>query len=406
MNKEFILAVEELEKEKGISKDTLIDAIESALVSAYKKNYSNSQNVRVNINRVTGDIDVFMRKIVVTDEEVMDEYGELTLDEAHEIDPSYKLGDVIENRVTPRDFGRIAAQTAKQVVVQRIREAERGQIFDEFSNRQGEIVTGTVQRVSNETVFINIGKTEGILAVNEQVAGEKYTVNSRLKVYIMDVKKTTKGPQVYLSRSHPGLVKRLFELEVPEIRNGIVEIKSMSREAGSRTKMAVYTADPDVDPVGSCVGPRGMRVQAVVDELFDEKIDIINWSEKPDELVRSALSPAKTEKVFINEAEQSATVVVPDFQLSLAIGKEGQNVRLAAKLCGWKIDIKSHSQYEASPEDDIYKDYQVYEEADGEGSVEFDAEDETVVSLEAEDDGIIEYADDIEDEIVEYDSEN
>lgn len=406
MNKEFILAVEELEKEKGISKDTLIDAIESALVSAYKKNYSNSQNVRVNINRVTGDIDVFMRKIVVTDEEVMDEYGELTLDEAHEIDPSYKLGDVIENRVTPRDFGRIAAQTAKQVVVQRIREAERGQIFDEFSNRQGEIVTGTVQRVSNETVFINIGKTEGILAVNEQVAGEKYTVNSRLKVYIMDVKKTTKGPQVYLSRSHPGLVKRLFELEVPEIRNGIVEIKSMSREAGSRTKMAVYTADPDVDPVGSCVGPRGMRVQAVVDELFDEKIDIINWSEKPDELVRSALSPAKTEKVFINEAEQSATVVVPDFQLSLAIGKEGQNVRLAAKLCGWKIDIKSHSQYEASPEDDIYKDYQVYEEADEEGSIEFDAEDETVVSLEAEDDGIIEYADDIEDEIVEYDSEN
>lgn len=406
MNKEFILAVEELEKEKGISKDTLIDAIESALVSAYKKNYSNSQNVRVNINRVTGDIDVFMRKIVVTDEEVMDEYGELTLDEAHEIDPSYKLGDVIENRVTPRDFGRIAAQTAKQVVVQRIREAERGQIFDEFSSRQGEIVTGTVQRVSNETVFINIGKTEGILAVNEQVAGEKYTVNSRLKVYIMDVKKTTKGPQVYLSRSHPGLVKRLFELEVPEIRDGIVEIKSMSREAGSRTKMAVYTADPDVDPVGSCVGPRGTRVQAVVDELFDEKIDIINWSERPDELVRSALSPAKTEKVFINEAEQSATVVVPDFQLSLAIGKEGQNVRLAAKLCGWKIDIKSHSQYEASPEDDIYKDYQVYEEAGEEDFVEFDAEDDTAVSPEAEDDGIIEYADDIEDEIVEYDSEN
>lgn len=405
MNKEFILAVEELEKEKGISKDTLIDAIESALVSAYKKNYSNSQNVRVNINRTTGDIDVFMRKIVVTDEEVMDEYGELTLDEAHEIDPSYKLGDVIENRVTPRDFGRIAAQTAKQVVVQRIREAERGQIFDEFSNRQGEIVTGTVQRVSNETVFINIGKTEGILAVNEQVQGEKYTVNSRLKVYIMDVKKTTKGPQVYLSRSHPGLVKRLFELEVPEIRDGIVEIKSMSREAGSRTKMAVYTADPDVDPVGSCVGPRGTRVQAVVDELFDEKIDIINWSDRPDELVRSALSPAKTEKVFINEAEQSATVVVPDFQLSLAIGKEGQNVRLAAKLCGWKIDIKSHSQYEASPDDDIYKDHQVYEDA--EEASELDQDDEIIEISEAGDDGIVEYDNDVsEDEIVEYDTED
>ncbi len=346
MNKEFILAVEELEKEKDISKDLLIDAIESALVSAYRKNYGNSQNVRVNIDRVNGDIDVYMRKVVVSDEDVMDEYGELTLDEAHEIDPSYQIGDVIESKVTPKDFGRIAAQTAKQVVVQRIREAERGIIYDDYSNRQSEIVTGVVQRVSNETVFINMGKTEGILAATEQVAGENYSINTRLKVFIMDVKKTTKGPQVYLSRSHPGLVKRLFELEVPEIRDGIVEIKSISREAGSRTKIAVYTNDPDVDPVGSCVGPRGTRVQAVVDELFGEKIDIINWNEKPAELVKSALSPAKAEQVFINEAEQSATVIVPDFQLSLAIGKEGQNVRLAAKLCGWKIDIKSHSQFE------------------------------------------------------------
>ncbi|MDY5906493.1 MAG: transcription termination factor NusA [Anaerovoracaceae bacterium] len=383
MNKEFILAVEELEKEKGISKDALIDAIESALVSAYKKNYSNSQNVRVNINKVTGDIDVFMRKIVVTDEEVMDEYGELTLDEAHEIDPSYKLGDVIENRVTPKDFGRIAAQTAKQVVVQRIREAERGQVYDEFSNRQGEIVTGTVQRISNDTVFINIGKAEGILSVNEQVRGEKYAVNSRLKVYIMDVKKTTKGPQVYLSRSHPGLVKRLFELEVPEIRDGIVEIKSISREAGSRTKMAVYTSDPDVDPVGACVGPRGTRVQAVVDELFDEKIDIISWSDRPEELVRSALSPAKTEKVFINEEEQSATVIVPDFQLSLAIGKEGQNVRLAAKLCGWKIDIKSHSQYEEAQEEAGYTEYNS-EYTDEDNDTE-SAQDQDIYVDEAED---------------------
>ena len=383
MNKEFILAVEELEKEKGISKDALIDAIESALVSAYKKNYSNSQNVRVNINKVTGDIDVFMRKIVVTDEEVMDEYGELTLDEAHEIDPSYKLGDGIENKVTPKDFGRIAAQTAKQVVVQRIREAERGQVYDEFSNRQGEIVTGTVQRISNDTVFINIGKAEGILSVNEQVRGEKYAVNSRLKVYIMDVKKTTKGPQVYLSRSHPGLVKRLFELEVPEIRDGIVEIKSISREAGSRTKMAVYTSDPDVDPVGACVGPRGTRVQAVVDELFDEKIDIISWSDRPEELVRSALSPAKTEKVFINEEEQSATVIVPDFQLSLAIGKEGQNVRLAAKLCGWKIDIKSHSQYEEAQEEAGYTEYNS-EYADEDNDTE-SAQDQDIYVDEAED---------------------
>ncbi len=358
MNKEFILAVEELEKEKDISKDTLIDAIESALVSAYRKNYGNSQNVRVNIDRVNGDIDVYMRKVVVSDEDVMDEYGELTLDEAHEIDPKYQIGDVIESKVTPKDFGRIAAQTAKQVVVQRIREAERGIIYDDFSNRQSEIVTGVVQRVSNETVFINMGKTEGILAATEQVAGEDYGINTRLKVFIMDVKKTTKGPQVYLSRSHPGLVKRLFELEVPEIRDGIVEIKSISREAGSRTKIAVHTNDPDVDPVGSCVGPRGTRVQAVVDELFGEKIDIINWSEKPAELVKSALSPAKAEQVFINEAEQSATVIVPDFQLSLAIGKEGQNVRLAAKLCGWKIDIKSHTQFEENGGAAFYESYE------------------------------------------------
>jgi len=358
MNKEFILAVEELEKEKDISKDLLIDAIESALVSAYRKNYGNSQNVRVNIDRVNGDIDVYMRKVVVSDEDVMDEYGELTLDEAHEIDQKYEIGDVIESKVTPKDFGRIAAQTAKQVVVQRIREAERGIIYDDFSNRQSEIVTGVVQRVSNETVFINMGKTEGILAATEQVAGEDYSINTRLKVFIMDVKKTTKGPQVYLSRSHPGLVKRLFELEVPEIRDGVVEIKSISREAGSRTKIAVHTNDPDVDPVGSCVGPRGTRVQAVVDELFGEKIDIINWSEKPAELVKSALSPAKAEQVFINEAEQSATVIVPDFQLSLAIGKEGQNVRLAAKLCGWKIDIKSHTQFEENGGAAFYESYE------------------------------------------------
>lgn len=390
MNKEFIKAVEDLEEEKGISKDDLIDAIEAALVSAYKKNYSNSQNVRVDINRATGDIDVFMRKIVVTDEEVMDEYGELTLDEAHELDPSYKLGDVIENKVTPKDFGRIAAQTAKQVVVQRIREAERGKVYDEFSTRQGEIVTGVIQRISNETVFVNIGKTEGILAVNEQVRGETYAVNTRLKVYIMDVKKTTKGPQVYLSRSHPGLVKRLFELEVPEIRDGIVEIKSISREAGSRTKMAVYTTDPDVDPVGACVGPRGTRVQAVVDELFDEKIDIINWSDRPDELVRSALSPAKTERVFVNEEEQSATVIVPDFQLSLAIGKEGQNVRLAAKLCGWKIDIKSHSQYEESDHDE-YEEYEENSYSDYE---------------EGEDYGESDYADDDQYDDAGYDEES
>ncbi len=345
MNKEFILAIDELEKEKEISKDLLIEAIESALVSAYKKNYGTSQNVRVSIDKDVGDIDVLMRKDVVSD--VSDPLTEVSLDEAKSIDPEYELGDVIEYQVTPKDFGRIAAQTAKQVVVQRIREAERGMIYDDFINRQSEVATGIIHRLSNETVFVNIGRTEGILAVTEQVRGEKYIVNNRIKVYIMDVKKTTKGPQVYLSRSHPGLIKRLFELEVPEIQDGIVEIKSIAREAGSRTKLAVYSDDENVDAVGACVGSRGNRVQAVVDELFDEKIDIINWSVDPKDFISNALSPAKAEHVIIDEEGRSATVIVPDYLLSLAIGKEGQNVRLAAKLCGWKIDIKSHSQYDS-----------------------------------------------------------
>ena len=297
-----------------------------------------------------------MRKDVV--EEVEDDMIEISLEEALEIDPRYEAGDVVEYQVTPRDFGRIAAQTAKQVVVQRIREAERGMIFDDYITRQGEIITGTVQRISNETIFVNIGKAEGILAATERVPGEKYGINDRIKVYIMDVKKTTKGPQVFLSRSHPGLVKRLFELEVPEIEEGIVEIKSIAREAGSRTKIAVYTEEENVDPVGACVGTRGSRVQNIVDELFGEKIDIITWNDDPETLISNVLSPAKVEKVLIDEEEKSATVIVPDYQLSLAIGKEGQNVRLAAKLCGWKIDIKSHTQYTDSEGDtlDVYED--------------------------------------------------
>ena len=343
MNKEFIDAIYDLEKEKGISKDILIEAIESALVSAYKKNYGTSQNVRVNIDREEGDIDVFMRMDVV--EEIEDELTQISLEEAQEIDPRYEVGDVVEYQVTPKDFGRIAAQTAKQVVVQRIREAERGMVFDNYIERRGEMVTGVVQRISNGTIFVDMGKTEALLPVTEQVPGEKYNVNDRIKVYIMDVKKTAKGPQVFLSRSHPAIVKRLFELEVPEIQDGTVEIKSIAREAGSRTKMAVYTEDENVDPVGACVGNRGVRVQAVVDELFGEKIDIITWSDDPKVLIKNVLSPAKVEEVIIDDEEKSALAIVPDYQLSLAIGKEGQNVRLAARLCGWKIDIKSHSQY-------------------------------------------------------------
>lgn len=344
MNIDFIEAVEALQRERGIPKEALFEAIESALVSAYKKNYNDAQNVRISIDQESGAVYVFMRRDIV--EEVEDPFSQCSLEEAQSIDPDYELGDVIEYMVNPQGFGRIAAQSAKQVVMQKIRETERGMIFDEFIARQGEIVTGTVQRVSNDTVFVTMGRAEGILSKNEQIPGERYRYNDRIKVFVMDVKKTTKGPQVFLSRSHPGLVKRLFELEVPEIQEGVVEIKSIAREAGSRTKIAVCTYDENVDPVGSCVGTRGTRVQAVVDELSGEKIDIINWSEEPGKLISSALSPAKVEMVLIDEVGRSATAVVPDYQLSLAIGKEGQNVRLAAKLCGWKIDIKSRTQYQ------------------------------------------------------------
>ncbi|MDR3242527.1 MAG: transcription termination factor NusA [Clostridiales Family XIII bacterium] len=379
MNREFILAVEDLEREREISKDLLIEAIETALLSAYKKNYGTSQNVRVNIDRETGDIDVFMRRDVVG--EVEDELTQIALEDVIKFDPGYQVGDAIEYRVVPKDFGRIAAQTAKQVVVQRIREAERGVIFDDYVNRQGEIVTGVIQRVVNsETVFVSMGKTEGIMAGAEQVRGERYQLNSRMKFYIMDVRKTMKGPQIYLSRSHPGLVKRLFELEVPEIEDGIVEIRGLAREAGSRTKVAVCTFDANVDPVGACVGARGSRVQAVVDELFGEKIDIINWSDNPEKNVSSALSPAKVEEVLFDADGKFAVVVVPDYQLSLAIGKEGQNVRLAAKLCGLKIDIRSHSQYFSDESED--------EEENAAGDESGAAESAAMDALEPEDTNI------------------
>ncbi len=343
MNKEFIQALEDLERDKGISKQLLLESIEVALLAAYKKNKGTTQNVHIEIDEQTGNIEITYRKTVV--EEVEDPESEIALEEVLQYDPDYVVGDVVEYPEPIENFGRIAAQTAKQVVVQRLREAERGMIFDEYTGRQSEIINGTIQRVSNDTVFVNLGKTEGILARPEQVRGERYVVNNRMKFYIMDVRKSMKGPQVYLSRSHPGLVKRLFELEVPEIQDGIVEIKSLAREAGSRTKIAVSTNDESVDPVGACVGNRGIRVQSVVDELFGEKIDIITWSDEDEENISSALSPSKVEKVILDEDEKSAIAIVPDYQLSLAIGKEGQNVRLAAKLCGWKIDIKSHSQF-------------------------------------------------------------
>lgn len=342
MNAEFIEALNEIEREKGIGKEVLIEAIEAALVSGYKRNFNSAQNVRVDINRELGNVRVFARKTVV--EEVTDPRSQISLDEAQEIDPNYLVDDIIDMEVTPRDFGRIAAQTAKQVVTQRIREAERGIIYSEFIDREQDIVTGIVQRQDSRFYYIDLGKVEALMPLNEKMPNETFKQGDRVKAYITKVEKTTKGPQVFVSRTHPGLLKRLFELEVPEIFDGVVEIKSVAREAGDRSKLAVYSADPNVDPVGACVGPKGMRVQTIVQELRGEKIDIMKWSEEPAEYVANALSPSKVVHVTVYEGEKVTCVVVPDYQLSLAIGKRGQNARLAAKLTGWKIDIKSETQ--------------------------------------------------------------
>jgi transcription termination/antitermination protein NusA len=373
MNMEFIEALHELEKDRGISAEILFEALEAALISAYKKNFASLQNVRVHIDRMTGEFKVFARKTVV--EEVEDSRTQVSLAEARKIDPNYTFEDIVEYEVTPREFGRIAAQTAKQVVVQRIREAERGMIYDEYINREGDIVTGVVQRYDQKNVIVDLGKVEAILTTQEQIPGETYQPFERIKTYVVEVKKTTKGPQIMLSRTHPGLIKRLFELEVPEIHDGLVEIKGVSREAGARSKIAVYSRDLNVDPVGACVGPKGSRVQTIVNELKGEKIDIVNYSTNPEEFVANALSPAKVVGVYPKPNEKVALVVVPDYQLSLAIGKEGQNARLAAKLTNWKIDIKSESQalaqnlipekveyQEGTGEYDEFSDYAEYEE--------------------------------------------
>ncbi len=341
MNAEFIGALEQIEEEKGISKEVLLEAIEAALISAYRRNFGSAQNVTVQIGRDTGDIKVYARKMVV--EEVTDPRLEISLEEARVIDPSYDVGDVVEHEVTPKEFGRIAAQTAKQVVVQRIREAERGIIYEEYASREGDIVTGIVHRTEHRNVYINLGKTEAILLPNEQMPGEVYRQNDRIKTYIVEVRKTTKGPQIFVSRTHPGLLKRLFELEVPEIHDGVVEIMAIAREAGYRSKISVHSEEEKVDPVGACVGQKGIRVQTIVRELKGEKIDIVRWNPDPAQYVANALSPARVLSVEIDEEQGIARVVVPDYQLSLAIGKEGQNARLAAKLTGWKIDIRSES---------------------------------------------------------------
>ncbi|TQQ84146.1 transcription termination/antitermination protein NusA [Peptacetobacter hominis] len=386
MNHEFMDALNEIVESKGIDKDILIDTIEQALLTAYKKNFGQAQNVEVEFNRESGDIKVYSTRQVVDESDYYDSFLEIELTEARKIDPAYEIGDIIRNEVTPRDFGRIAAQTAKQVVVQRLREAEREIVYNEFIEKESELVDGEISRATPNVVYVDLGRIEGIMTRNEKIAGEIYKEGQRIKVYVVEVRKTSKGPQIIVSRSHPGLVKRLFELEVPEIEQGIVQIKSIAREAGSRTKMAVKSIDEKIDPIGACVGQKGIRVKHIVDELGDEKIDIIKYSDDPAEFISEALSPSKVVKVEVNEEEKSALVVVPDYQLSLAIGKDGQNARLAAKLTNWKIDIKSESQYEEELangtlyakeekiEEEIVEDFEADEAVDLEEVAEFEAE--------------------------------
>lgn len=354
MNADFIEALNALEKERGIKKDVLLSAVEKALISAYKRNYNSTGNVRAEVDSDTGETRIYASKTVV--ETVETPIIEMSVAEARKINPLYEVGDVLEVEAKTKDFGRIAAQTAKQVIVQNIREAERGNIYEEYVEKENEVLTAIVQHVEKGNAYVELGKTDGILTANEMIPNETYENNARIKVYVLEVRKENKGPQVVVSRTHPGLVKRLFELEVPEIQTGVVQIKSIAREAGFRTKVSVFSSDPQVDAVGSCVGQRGSRVERIVSELHNEKIDIIEYDNDSAIYIAKALSPAKVLMVYINEDEKAARVIVPDTQLSLAIGKEGQNARLAAKLTGWKIDIKSQSQAEESMNTDETED--------------------------------------------------
>lgn len=343
-NKELILALEELEKEKGIEKAYLLEAIETALVTAYKKNFDSLENVRVEMDKQTGATRIFSFKEVV--EEVENPEIQISLEEAIQISKKYKIGDNVENEIVPKNFGRIAAQTAKQVIVQKLREAERNILFTEFNERKGEIVTGLVQKSDNNLVVLDLGKLEGVMPLKEQIPTEEYRVNDKIKGYVLNVERGEKGaPQVIVSRSHPDFVRKLLEFEIPEIYEGLIEIKSVSRDPGYRSKVAVYSSNENIDPVGSCVGQKGVRIQNVINELNGEKIDVIEWDQDPAIFIASALLPARIMAVDIKEMDRFAQVIVPDDQLSLAIGKAGQNARLAAKLTNWKIDIKSETQF-------------------------------------------------------------
>ncbi len=346
MNTELKTALEILEKEKDISKDVMLDAIENSLITACQSHFGKEkENFRVEINRDTCDFHVYAEKTVV--EQVEDPDTQISLAEAKLLDKKYELGDIVREEIKSKEFGRITTQNARNVILQKIREEERKVLFNQYYAKEKDVVTGVVQRYIGRNVSVNLGKVDAMLNENEMVKGEVYTPTERIKVYILEVKDTTKGPRILVSRTHPELVKRLFESEVTEVRDGIVEIKSIAREAGSRTKIAVWSNDPDVDPVGACVGMNGARVNSIVNELRGEKIDIINWNENPALLIENALSPAKVVVVLADVEEKTAKVVVPDYQLSLAIGKEGQNARLAARLTGFKIDIKSESQANA-----------------------------------------------------------
>ena len=343
-NKELILALEELEKEKGIKKEYLLEAIETALVTAYKRNFDSLENVRVEMDHQTGATHVYAIKEVM--EKANDEDTEISLKEAQKINPDLKEGDTVETEIVPSDFGRIAAQTAKQVIIQKLREVEREIVYNEFNERKGEIVSGLIQKADHNIVVMDLGKLEGVMPLKEQIPTEHYKVNDKIKGYVLDVEKGAKGaPQVIVSRSHPDFVRKLLEFEIPEIYEGVIEIKSVSRDPGYRSKVAVYSPDQNIDPVGSCVGQKGVRIQNVINELNGEKIDVIEWNEDPSIYIASALLPAKILAVDIKEEEKFAQVVVPDDQLSLAIGKSGQNARLAARLTNWKIDIKSETQF-------------------------------------------------------------
>ena len=387
MNKELMGALDELEREKNISKETLLDAIEQSLIQAYKNHFGKADNVHVTINRETGDFSVYADRRVV--EFVEDPAEEVSLVEAQKQNTNAEVGDILKVPVHSDKFGRIATQNAKNLILQKIREEERKVLFDQYHGNEKEVVTGIVQRVVGHNVSVNLGKADAILAENEQVKGETFKPTERIKVYILEVKDTPKGPRILVSRTHPGLVKRLFESEVAEVKDGTVEIKSIAREAGSRTKLAVWSNDPDVDPVGACVGVNGARVSAIVNELRGEKIDIINWDENPAILIENALSPAKVIAVMADPDEKTALVVVPDYQLSLAIGKEGQNARLAARLTGFKIDIKSETQaresgdfYDYDEDDDEYYEDDEYEESEESATEEISQDSEETAAGE------------------------